>query len=192
MNLSKLFETQKILRERINYQGEDRFEKLILALLVELGECANEWRGFKFWSKDQKPRTKILCLTCHGIGEVYQPIDGIYINCPHCDGEGIEEPKNPLLEEYVDGLHFVLELMIEQGVKKIVYHGRQLEDVNNQFLNIYYLVSEFENIRTEQNLIILVQYFLGLGNMLGFTWEQIEQAYFEKNQVNHERQANGY
>ena len=34
---------------------------------------------------------------------------------------------------------------------------------------------------------------LSLGIMsLGFTWEQIEQAYFEKNKINHERQENGY
>ena len=40
MNLDKLFQAQKELRERINYNGEDRFEKLVLALLVEIGECA--------------------------------------------------------------------------------------------------------------------------------------------------------
>jgi dimeric dUTPase (all-alpha-NTP-PPase superfamily) len=37
MKLEKLFETQKVLRERINYRGEDRFNKLVLALLVEIG-----------------------------------------------------------------------------------------------------------------------------------------------------------
>lgn len=42
MQLDKLFAAQKELRDHINYTGEDRFEKLILALLVELGECANE------------------------------------------------------------------------------------------------------------------------------------------------------
>jgi dimeric dUTPase (all-alpha-NTP-PPase superfamily) len=36
MNLEKLFQTQKILRDRIGYNEPDRFNKLILALLVEL------------------------------------------------------------------------------------------------------------------------------------------------------------
>lgn len=44
MNLAKLFEVQKVLRDRINYNEPDRFNKLVLALLVELGECANEKR----------------------------------------------------------------------------------------------------------------------------------------------------
>jgi dimeric dUTPase (all-alpha-NTP-PPase superfamily) len=62
MNLEKLFELQKVLMERIEQEhptkiGEDRFNKKILALLVEVGECANAWRGFKYWSKMQTPVT---------------------------------------------------------------------------------------------------------------------------------------
>lgn len=60
MNLTKLFEMQRELDERIieqhGLQGEDLLPKKILALQVELGELAQEWRGFKFWSKDQQPR----------------------------------------------------------------------------------------------------------------------------------------
>jgi dimeric dUTPase (all-alpha-NTP-PPase superfamily) len=93
MNLEKLFQTQKVLRDRIGYNEPDRFNKLILALLVELGECANEWRGFKFWSVNQIPHTSAVRVPTM-----------------------MEEDKeyyNPLLEEYVDGLHFVLELGLE-------------------------------------------------------------------------------
>ncbi|MEK4091705.1 dUTP diphosphatase [Viridibacillus sp. FSL H8-0110] len=48
MNLTKLFEAQRELDLYIDQQhpvqpGEDRLSKKILALLVELGECANEW-----------------------------------------------------------------------------------------------------------------------------------------------------
>src|SRR5690606_16902042 len=101
MNLKKLFEMQKVLRDRIDYNEPDRFNKLILALLVEIGECANEWRGFKFWSTDQKPRTKEYLTN-------YTEQDSIL-------GPGAQW-RNPLLEEYVDGLHFVLEIGIEKGV----------------------------------------------------------------------------
>ncbi|KFZ32146.1 dUTPase, partial [Anoxybacillus flavithermus] len=34
--------------------------------------------------------------------------------------------------------------------------------------------------------------FLGLGEMLGFTWEQVEEAYMKKNAENHSRQERGY
>ena len=34
--------------------------------------------------------------------------------------------------------------------------------------------------------------FASLGALLGFTDEQIEQAYYDKNKINHERQSDGY
>lgn len=103
-----------------------------------------------------------------------------------------ENYKNPLLEEYVDELHFVLELWLEIGIEKVDYKGLKHADISAQFLNIYFLVTELQELRNQYALTLLTQYYLGLGIMLGFTWEQIEQAYFEKNKVNHERQENGY
>jgi dimeric dUTPase (all-alpha-NTP-PPase superfamily) len=34
--------------------------------------------------------------------------------------------------------------------------------------------------------------FINLGKLLGFTWDQVEKAYFEKNAINHQRQESGY
>ncbi len=86
MNLTNLFEVQEVLKQHIGYKGEDKFPKMMLAMLVEFMECANDWRGFKYWSKDQNK-------------------------------------KPSLLEETVDGLHFVLETgldLLEQGkIKKL-------------------------------------------------------------------------
>jgi dimeric dUTPase (all-alpha-NTP-PPase superfamily) len=169
MDLTKLFETQKILRDRIGYNESDRFNKLILALLVELGECANEWRGFKFWSKDQEPRTKVPVT---GWGEPY---------------------KNPLLEEYVDGLHFVLELGIEIGTDYEIelwtdYDGT----ITEQFNLIFYIVGELRAWRKKSDYRELISLYVYLGKMFGFTWEEVEQAYYEKNKINHQRQEEGY
>jgi len=50
-----LFERQRELDayilEQQSLEGQDVFEEKILALLVELGELANETRCFKFWSQ---------------------------------------------------------------------------------------------------------------------------------------------
>lgn len=173
MNLAKLFEMQKVLRHRINYNEPDRSNKLILALLVELGECANEWRGFKFWSKDQEPRTKVP-------------------KYPTMNYEDIEW-KNPLLEEYVDGLHFVMEIGIEKGIDNYEFAAFICDDVTRQLLHITKLaVNLFGTSRVFHEYRNLIQLYLGLGEMLGFTWEQIEQAYIEKNEINHKRQETGY
>jgi dimeric dUTPase (all-alpha-NTP-PPase superfamily) len=183
MNLEKLFETQKVLRDRINYNEPDRFDKLILALLVELGELANEWRGFKFWSKDQTPRTR----KARG---------------PYVDLEDAEF-YNPLLEEYVDGLHFVLELGIE--IKLTNFELKSLEKefksteeifrhVFNWVINLDYEVNEkiSFSFQYEKAYIYLFSVFIELGKALGFTWEEVEQAYYAKNAINHHRQEVGY
>jgi dimeric dUTPase (all-alpha-NTP-PPase superfamily) len=174
MDLKKLFETQKVLRDRISYNESDRFEKLVLALLVELGECANEWRGFKFWSKDQEPRTKVKQIDQYG--SKWMPIY-----------------KNPLLEEYVDGLHFILELGIEKGITYSTYRTKvKALSITDQFNVLFRKICDFEVHQTSENYSWILDLFIGLGEMLGFTWEEIEQAYFAKNAINHERQDNGY
>ncbi|CAM3732407.1 dUTP diphosphatase [Mesobacillus zeae] len=180
MNLKRLFEAQKVLRDRIDYNEPDRFDKLILALLVELGECANEWRGFKFWSKDQKPRVK-----------------GKYLkyDC-ECNGGNRWVEKNPLLEEYVDGLHFILELGIELEIPESgdcefaeIYCGDE-PNVTDHFILIFQL-AQLETYEFGQWQELFIEY-VRLGQMLGFTWEEVEQAYFEKNAENHARQERGY
>lgn len=195
MNLQLLFKEQQLLRDKIAYNEPDRFEKLILALLVELGECANEWRGFKFWSKNQIPKTIkwVKCRKCHG-SKVSE--DGSYI-CISCAGTG-EIYENPLLEEYVDKLHFILELGLELNCTDIELWPVYEKNITNQFIecsgrvyNLYFqmrVTGEVPKGMYEH----LLAYFLGLGFMLGFTWEQIEQAYMEKNAINHERQEQGY
>lgn len=172
MNLEKLFQTQKILRDRIGYNEPDRPYKLILALITEIGECANEHRGFKFWSVNQLPHTSAVRIPCM-----------------------MEEDKeyyNPLLEEYVDGLHFVLELGLEIGLETFSYnpsHQHKYEDIERQFI----LVTWFATQMLEDDFYNqLFNSYIELGFMLGFTWEQIEQAYFEKNVINHQRQEVGY
>src|SRR5206468_12486735 len=99
MNLAKLFEMQKALDERIvmekGLEGQDLLPQKILALQVELGECANEWRGFKYWSNNRQQRIKA--------------IERDFVK------EWDEIERNPLLEEYVDCLHFILSIGLSIG-----------------------------------------------------------------------------
>jgi dimeric dUTPase (all-alpha-NTP-PPase superfamily) len=73
MNLSKLFQMQKVLDDRVikehGLEGKYLFDYKLMALKVELGELANEIRIFKFWSK-KPPSPKEVVLeefvdVCH-------------------------------------------------------------------------------------------------------------------------------
>ncbi|PZV99900.1 dUTP diphosphatase [Metamycoplasma auris] len=73
MNLEEVFEAQKILdkvfADAILKKEKSFFDKkIVIALLVELGEFANEVQSFKYWKKHkQTDRSKILEEYADGI-----------------------------------------------------------------------------------------------------------------------------
>ncbi|WP_144495865.1 dUTP diphosphatase [Bacillus pumilus] len=222
MNLQKMFEMQAELDRRIikekGLEGQDLLPGLILALQVELAECANEWRGFKFWSNDQQPCTEkeIECSLCKGTGDMnYERIaedaEGSggheYIKCEECNGEGTTGTKNPLLEEYVDCLHFILSIgnltkySKNNDVNDLKRNTLEVSGVK-AFLELFKEITFFnEERKVSKNTIGLTRImiyerifwrFNELGIALGFTPDQIEKAYMDKNAVNHKRQQEGY
>ncbi|GGJ61895.1 dUTP diphosphatase [Virgibacillus salexigens] len=201
MNLNKLMPIQKRLDDHIkdeqNLHGQDLLDKKILSLQVELGELANEWRGFKFWKVDPKPRTKVICNQCSGDGKGFfsgKTWTGKKEICITCGGTGKLNHKNPLLEEYVDCLHFILSIGLDKNFTHMIFEPvkDQDKDITFQFNQLFKKIGDFHMYQTTGNFIAIKSLFVGLGEMLGFTWEQIEQAYLDKNKVNHERQENGY
>jgi dimeric dUTPase (all-alpha-NTP-PPase superfamily) len=105
LDLEKMLSMQKELDERIikekGLEGQDLFPNTVLALQVELAEFANEGRWFKHWSNDQKPRVK-------------------KVRGPYMDLDDAEF-YNPLLEEFVDGVHFFLSIAIQKGWEDCLY-----------------------------------------------------------------------
>ncbi|NRD80311.1 dUTP diphosphatase [Bacillus sp. BRMEA1] len=160
MNLNKLFQMQQELDQHIEKEhpreeGKSRKSEKVLALLVELGELANETRCFKFWSN--KPASE----------------------------------KKVVLEEFVDGIHFLLSLGLEMKVEKFGLEPIKLENLTEQFLGLYNAFSILRIAFSSQAYSAAFSAYLGLGEMLGFDWEEIEEAYCKKNSVNHSRQNSG-
>jgi dimeric dUTPase (all-alpha-NTP-PPase superfamily) len=203
MNLSKLFELQRQLDERIirekGLEGQDLTLNTVTALIVELGEFANEARWFKHWSNDQDPRTYVQagCEECVG-GLTY---------CEKCI-------RNPLLEEYADCLSFFLSLANSKGWNELLYLNEEgLHELKVQGFNaglsgvflemIYHLTNAFMRRGNGERIVgwTFTQYsfrsawflFIAIGTIgFNFTFEQIEEAYLRKNAVNHQRQESGY
>lgn len=162
VNLAKLFMMQKELDTKIEtqhqLQQEILFDRKILALLVEVGELANETRCFKFWSV--KPPASI----------------------------------DVILEEYVDGIHFILSLGLEIDIEPTIYFENKQDKrtVTEQFLYVYQSITLFKDERSISMYKNMFEEYLFLGELLGFSSAQIEKAYVSKNEVNHERQKQGY
>ena len=98
--------------------------------------------------------------------------------------------KEVILEEYVDCLHFFLSIGIEKEwlitPQEIESPNSIIKCFNHLFDNLYFVTNSLLSHKT------IFEHFISLGKLLGFSWEEVEQAYLEKNLVNHERQVNGY
>ncbi|MBM4762508.1 dUTP diphosphatase [Bacillus sp. B15-48] len=161
MDFQKLYTMQSNLdahiEEKHDLQEEDLFDRKLLALLVELGELANETRCFKFWSLKAPSEKKII------------------------------------LEEFVDGIHFILSIGNEVG---FMYRQTEVEipecTASEQFLEVYEAISRFRHSRSETDYRVMFQTYLALASLLGLSSSEIEKAYMEKNEVNFDRQEKGY
>ena len=195
MNLNELFKKQKELDEYIIKQkklkDQDLLKKKIVALICELYECVNEARFFKYWSEDQKPRTKEFCEICCGVGVYIGDDYSVYDPCFRCNGTGFSE-KNPLLEEYVDTLHFALSIANDLGYHEHEYIKTQPRDLNELVIGTTNLATIIPMSRSKEHVSTLINNIIAFGYQLGFTEKDVIEAYYEKNKENHERQENGY
>lgn len=164
--LENIMEAQKELDKAIlESAGIEKYplEQIIIAYNVELGELAQEWKGFKYWKKTK--------------GEV---------------------DRSKLIEEYADCLHFAASL---------TNHYMETSSATRRFLEAFLLnvkevidhksVSErlvrcFDTDRHFEGGALLLIDTLRLGTGLGFTLEEVEEAYFKKNRTNWERLRKGY
>lgn len=164
MNYRLLFDMQDDLDAKINevrkLSGHDVIQERILALLVEIGEFANETRCFKFWSR--KPPSE----------------------------------KKVILFEFVDCMHFLLSVGNYSGFtfKNInpSFSPPQEGTITELFIEFFHSVVRFRNEPRPTNYLIMWDYFMSIGKNLEFTEKEMFQAYMEKNQINHDRQASGY
>lgn len=103
------------------------------------------------------------------------------------------ETKEVVLDEYADGLHFFLSLGIDIGSIKIEYEiSKPDDDLTQQFINVYTLISIFAEDATEDNYEVAFNAFLNILPLLGFSWKELEEAYYKKLGTNYVRQETNY
>lgn len=161
LEVSDLFTLQAELDNRIfelhNLSRAETTTRRILALLVELGECANTTRTFKFWSL-QDPAEKAI-----------------------------------ILEEYGDGLHFLLSLALDLNYQPDYFiSAPPAADLSSAFLLTYQLITNFALEFTLENYEKVMASYLAIGVLLHFSSAEIREYYLLKNVKNHQRQDEGY
>ena len=97
-----------------------------------------------------------------------------------------------VLEEYVDGIHFLLSLTNTLNLKSEFSTVSDNKNLTLAFIELFKYASNLSNNFNERNLKILFENYLVLGEMLGFDKDKIIKAYLLKNKENHNRQSKGY
>lgn len=102
-------------------------------------------------------------------------------------------PREDILEEYVDGIHFILSLGLDADyivneVKHLPYDG----DLTDLFNQVYRAIDYYRDDRSKETYLTVFGLFLTLGEQLGFSAEDLQKAYIDKNKVNFQRQDEQY
>ena len=103
------------------------------------------------------------------------------------------EAKDVVLDEYADGLHFFLSLGIDIKTTKEVYEiSKPDNNLTDQFHLVYRLIADFKDDASEVNYIKAFSSFLNILPLIGYTWKDLEEAYYKKLGTNYVRQETNY
>ncbi|SEM54662.1 Dimeric dUTPase, all-alpha-NTP-PPase (MazG) superfamily [Paenisporosarcina quisquiliarum] len=102
--------------------------------------------------------------------------------------------RSVILEEYVDSIHFILSLGIEKGFEDLKEwpHKSIDGDLTALFIGTNESVLTFLTAPTQNHYEKLWIMYGAIADKLGFSSEDVLQAYIEKNQTNYDRQKSGY
>lgn len=204
MNFKKLQAMQAkldeaILADKAPMTTEERFNKTLVALSVEIAEIANCAEHFKFW-KDNKGKideSKVITwIKDDSNNEWYEYTDknnNLYRITKQ------EAHRLTLVEECSDALHFILSLanQCNENISTMEFMlNDEIYSKEEHYRNLQYLIN-YMDYREEINfknewIRSITERFCCYAYSLGVTIEELEQAYYDKNKINYERLANGY
>ena len=199
MNFKKLQAMQleldnSILSAKPQMTAEERFNKTLVSLNVEVAEVANCAEHFKFW-EDNKGKVDDKRFKFYGLKRINEtnPKPRKMIDNNNSDVITVEQAhKLTLVEEFSDCLHFILSLAnqlneeIDISENEVPGNSKFKEE---NYLNIQ---SAILAMRHDSYFESLVFNFFDYIVSLGITTQELEQVYYEKNEENYRRLREGY
>lgn len=102
--------------------------------------------------------------------------------------------RSIVLEEYVDSIHFLLSLGIEKDLDALEIWPDPVaeKDLTELFLQTQKAIQEFLENYSMSNFREIWSCYGGLALALEFSYDEVLEAYIQKNKTNYERQVDGY
>ncbi|TLQ04649.1 2-deoxyuridine 5-triphosphate nucleotidohydrolase [Pediococcus stilesii] len=161
------------IKHNLNNSLEDRIQEAYISLDVELAEIANAAEWFKVWKTHRGKRDGDLSV------------------------------RQTVLNEFVDATDFFLLLAnLNQWNHLIVISDEELDkfksdsrnlDLSLMYLNVKKMLYSAYAYNRSTDYVHAWHMFMKLGIQgLRYSPEEIQDSFFQKNQVNHQRQKNNY
>lgn len=102
--------------------------------------------------------------------------------------------REVILEEYVDSIHFLLSLGIDRDLNMLNKWPEPLpeKDLTTIFLKTNRSILEFMEEHSMSTYQTVWSCYGAIADILGFSYEDVMEAYVAKNQKNYDRQKDGY
>ncbi|HDR7258789.1 dUTP diphosphatase [Bacillus paranthracis] len=166
LNMQKIFEAQDKLDRKVVkvhcLQDQNLNGDVTQALYTELGELSNEIGFFKYWKKNKR------------------------------------NDKARKYDEWADCLHFVASLGNKYGHVELILGTSRTYKIADKFIENECSFHKLLSKMYKADYSCIFEYsdalsaLLAIGKKMGMSDEDMEKAYFEKNQVNYDRLASGY
>lgn len=166
INIQKIFEAQEKLDNEIvkvhSLKDKSLTGDITQALYVELGELAQEIGFFKYWKKNKT------------INNARQ------------------------YDEWADCLHFIASLGNKYGHVEFILGTSRVYKIADKFIENECSFHKLLSKMYKADYSCIFEYsdalsaLLAIGKKMGMLDEDMEKAYFDKNQVNYDRLASGY
>ena len=103
------------------------------------------------------------------------------------------EEKERVLDEYADGLHFLLSIGLAYHYQvDSIEVEEEPSDLTKAILDSYHYINEFYNDRSMVKYLKAFEGYLKILALLGYSWSEADDAYFKKLKENHRRQDTNY
>lgn len=99
--------------------------------------------------------------------------------------------RQKILEEYVDGIHFLTSLSKDK-ISPIIIPTVKYNDFNLQLAYTFKLFTKLLNKQSPRIIKKSFSAYLGLGKILKISYQELIDSYYKKNEINFNRIKNNY
>lgn len=100
--------------------------------------------------------------------------------------------QEKIKDELADVLHFAVSWAAYKNINTEINPVLVNQDPNDQYIAIMKSIMVWFDDKSDKSIMKAMELIIGLCELIGFTYEDIEECYLKKNKINFDRMSNNY